>query len=146
MSTSKVPSNAPAPRERNWAVWLLVILAVVAGILALLDAARYMGWLPFTVPVMGNEIQFVVPSASWFAAGMSALVGVIYFVVAGWLYNLNPSGWLFVVVIAIINIIFLFLAIIGQTTFASVSLQLIVNAILLLLAFLPGTQAAFGRR
>lgn len=145
MSTSKPPVQ-PAPRERNWAVWVLVILAVIAGIFALLDAARYMGWLPFTVPVMGNEIKFVLPSASWFAALMSALVGVIYFVVAWWLYNLNPSGWLFVVVIAIINLIFLFLAVLGQTTFSSVLLQILVNAALLLLAFLPGTQAAFGRR
>lgn len=146
MSTSKVPSNTPAPPHRNWAVWVLVILAVIAGILALLDAARYMGWLPFTVPVMGNEIEFVVPSANWFAALMSALVGVIYFVVASWLYNLNPSGWLFVVVIAIINLIFLFLAILGQSTFSSVLIQLVVNAALLILAFLPGTQAAYGRR
>ncbi len=149
MSTTKPPTkptNVPATRDRNWAVWLLVIFAVIAGILALLDAARYMGWLPFTVPVMGNDIQFAIPNAQWFAAMMSAIVGVIYFVVASWLYNLNPSGWLFVVVIAIINIIFLFLAILGQSTFSSVLLQLVVNAVLLLLAFLPGTQAAFGRR
>lgn len=149
MSSSRPPAkpaNTPVVRERNWAVWVLVILAVIAGILALLDAARYMGWLPFTVPVMGNEISFVLPSASWLAAIMSAIVGVIYFVVASWLYNLNPSGWLFVVVIAIINLVFLFLAILGQSTFSSVLLQLLVNAALLILAFLPGTQAAFGRR
>jgi hypothetical protein len=132
-------------RERNWAVWVLVALAVVAGILAFVDAARYMGWIGFNIPIMGQEIKFVLPNALWFAAIMSALVGVIYFVVAGWLYNLNPSGWLFVVVIAIVNIVFLFLAILGQSTFSSVLLQLIVNAALLILAFLPGTQAAFGR-
>ncbi|MEZ4519451.1 MAG: hypothetical protein R3C44_22355 [Chloroflexota bacterium] len=57
----------------------------------------------------------------------------------------NPSGWLFVVVIAIINLIFLFLAILGKTTFSSVLLQIVVNAVLLILAFLPGTQAAFGQ-
>jgi hypothetical protein len=135
----------PVTRERNWAVWVLVALAVVAGILAFVDAARYMGWIGFNIPIMGQEIKFVLPNALWFAAIMSALVGVIYFVVAGWLYNLNPSGWLFVVVIAIVNIVFLFLAILGQSTFSSVLLQLIVNAALLILAFLPGTQAAFGR-
>jgi hypothetical protein len=141
MSTTK----PPVTRDRNWAVWVLVALAVVAGILAFVDAARYMGWIGFNIPIMGQEIRFVLPNALWFAAIMSALVGVIYFVVAGWLYNLNPSGWLFVVVIAIVNIVFLFLAILGQSTFSSVLLQLIVNAALLILAFLPGTQAAFGR-
>lgn len=149
MSTTKPPvkpTNVPAPRERNWAVWVLVILAVIAGILALVDAARYMGWLAFSIPVMGKDISFVLPNAQWFAALMSALVGVIYFVVAGWLYNLNPSGWLFVVVIALIDIVFLFLAILGKSTFSSVAVQLVVNAALLILAFLPGTQAAYGRR
>lgn len=154
MATSKPPAKppaksatpAPAPRQRNWAVWVLVLLAVIAGILALIDAARYMGWLPFTVPVLGNEINFVVPSANWFAAIMSGIVGLIYFAVAKWLYDLNPQGWLFVVIIAIIDLVFLFLAILGKTSFSSVSLQILVNAVLLLLAFLPGTQKAFGRR
>ena len=148
MSTTKPPTNptsAPVTRQRNWAVWLLVLLAVIAGILALVDAARYMGWIAFNIPIMGQEISFVLPNAQWFAAIMSALVGVIYFVVAGWLYNLNPSGWLFVVVIAIIDLVFLFLAILGKSTFSSVSVQIVVNAVLLILAFLPGTQAAFGR-
>lgn len=138
--------SAATPRHRTWAVWLLVIFAVIAGILALVDAARYMGWLAFDIPVMGQEISFVLPNAQWLAAIMSGIVGIIYFIVAWWLYNLNPSGWLFVVVIAIINLIFLVLAIIGQTTFASVSIQILVNVVLLILAFLPGTQAAFGRR
>lgn len=149
MSTTRPPvkpTSVPAVRERNWAVWVLVILAVIAGILALVDAARYMGWLPFSIAVLDQDISFVLPSAQWFAAIMSALVGVIYFVVAWWLYNLNPSGWLFVVVIAIINLIFLFLALLGQNTFNDILIQVIVNAVLLILAFLPGTQAAFGRR
>jgi hypothetical protein len=77
---------------------------------------------------------------------MAAIVGVIWFMVAGWIWNLNPSGWLFVVVMAVINLIFLFLAILGSTTFNAVALQLLVNVAALVLAMLPGTQRAFGRR
>jgi hypothetical protein len=133
------PSASPAPR-RTLAVIILAALAVIAGILALLDAARYMGWLP--IATLG-DMKFVLPNAQWFAAIMSAIVGVIYFVVAWWLWNLNPSGWLFVVVISIINLIFLFLAILGQTTFTAVALQVIVNAAALILALIPSTKAAF---
>jgi hypothetical protein len=133
------PSTSPAPR-RTLAVIILAALAVIAGILALLDAARYMGWLP--IATLG-DMKFVLPNAQWFAAIMSAIVGVIYFVVAWWLWNLNPSGWLFVVVISIINLIFLFLAILGQTTFTAVALQVIVNAAALILALIPSTKAAF---
>jgi len=137
-------TTRPVERHRNWAVYLLVILAVIAGILAFVDAARYMGWLPVTQTVPGlGEIQFVVPNAQWFAALMSALVGIIWFVVAWWLWTLNPSGWLFVVIIAIFNLILLFLALLGQTTFSQILPALLVNGIALILALLPGTKAAF---
>jgi predicted flap endonuclease-1-like 5' DNA nuclease len=132
------------PRHRTWAVYILFALAVVAGILALLDAARYMGWLAFTadVPFLG-EIRFVLPQAQWFAAILSAIVGIIWFVVAGWLWNLNPSGWMFVVVIAIFNLILLFLALLGRTTLDQILLAVLVNALALILALLPSTKEAF---
>ncbi len=139
------PSVPPAP-QRTLAVMILAALAVIAGILALLDAARYMGWLPITITTILGDLSFVLPSARWFAAIMSAIVGVIYFVVAAWIWNLNPSGWLFVVVMAVINLVFLFLAILGRSTFSSVALQLIVNAAVLILALIPSTKAAFRVR
>jgi hypothetical protein len=123
-------------------VWIFIIVAVLAGLNALLDAARYMGWLP--VAQLGN-LEFALPSANWLGAIMSAIVGVIWFAVAKWLYDLNPQGWLFVVIMAILNLILLFMAIIGKSTFQAVSLGLLLNGVLLLLAFLPQTQKAFGR-
>jgi hypothetical protein len=139
-------STQPVARQRNWAVYLLVIIAIIAGILALLDAARYMGWLPITIPLLGQEVSFVLPNAQWLAAIMSAIVGVIWLVVAWWLWTLNPSGWLFVIVIAIFNLILLLLAVLGQTTLSAVALQVLVNVVALVLALLPGTKAAFGQR
>ncbi len=136
-------TNRPYERERNWAVYVLAALAVIAGILNFLDAARYMGWLPIAA---WGDMKFFLPQAQWFGAIMAVIVGVIWFMVAGWIWNLNPSGWLFVVVMAVINLIFLFLAILGSTTFNAVALQLLVNVAALVLAMLPGTQRAFGRR
>lgn len=83
MTQGSMPRSS-MPRARNWAVWVLVFLAIVAGILAFLDAARYMGWLP--IAALGN-IQFFVSSAGWLAAIFSAIAGVIWFMVASWLYN-----------------------------------------------------------
>jgi len=42
--------------------------------------------------------------------------------------------------------ILLVLAILGQTTFQAVLIQVLVNAAVLILAFIPGTRAAFGQR
>ena len=132
--------TAVVKKERTFVVTLLAILSGVVGILSLLDAARYMGWLPIA---MLGEMKFFLPSAQWCAALMALLVAVIYFVVASWLWNLNPSGWLFVVIVSIINLIFLFLAIFGKTAFSDVAVQITLNAIVLILALLPGTKAAF---
>lgn len=133
-------SYQPAKRDRTFAVVILAALAAIAGILSFLDAARYMGWLPIAT---FGDMKFVLPQAQWFAAIMAAIVGVIFFVVASWLWNQNPSGWLFVVVITIFNLIFLFLAVLGQTSFSDVLLQIAVNALALILALLPSTKQAF---
>ncbi|MFN2137752.1 MAG: hypothetical protein ACK2UK_17465 [Candidatus Promineifilaceae bacterium] len=127
-------------KERTWAVYVLFVIAIIAGILALLDAARYMGWLP--IATLG-ELKFTLPSAAWLGAILSALVGIIWFVVAKWIWDLNESGRLFILVIAVVNLIVLVLAILGQTTFSAVALQIAVNVIALVLALLPSTEEAF---
>jgi hypothetical protein len=127
-------------KQRTWAVYVLFILAIIAGILALLDAARYMGWLP--IAQLG-ELSFALPNAYWLGALLEALVGIIWFVVAKWIWDLNESGRLFVLVISVVNLIVLVLAILGQTTFSAVALQVLVNVIALVLALLPSTEEAF---
>ena len=132
-------------RKKNWAIFLLFVLALIAGILAFVDAGRYLGWLPVyaTVPGLG-EISFYLPNASWFAALLSVAVGAIWFLVAYWLWTLNPSGWLFVVVISVINLIFLGMAVLGNTTITQVLPAVLVNALALILALLPDTKTSFG--
>lgn len=127
-------------KERTWAIYILFILAIIAGLLAFVDAARYMGWLP--IATLG-ELKFTLPSAQWLGALLSAMVGVIWFVVAKWIWDLNESGRLFVLVIAVVNLIILLLAILGQTTFSAVALGVIVNVLALILALLPSTEEAF---
>lgn len=127
-------------KEKTWAVYILFILAIIAGLLAFVDAARYMGWLP--VATLG-EMKFTLPSAYWLGALLSAMVGAIWFVVAKWIWDLNESGRLFVLVIAVVNLIVLVLAILGQTTFSAVAPAVIVNVLALILALLPSTEEAF---
>lgn len=129
--------------KRNLAIWILAGLAALAGVLALVDAARYMGWLP--IATLG-DLKFVVPSANWLGALLSAIVAGIWFSVAKQLYDLNPQGWLFVVVIAVLNLILLSMALLGRSTWSAVSLGMLVSVAVLVLALLPGTKAAFGQK
>jgi len=136
-----------AQGKRNWAVYILFFMALIAAILAFVDAGRYMGWIPVnaTIPGLG-EISFMNPNASWIAALMSAFLGLIWLLVATWLWTLNPSGWMFVIVISVINLIFLALAVLGRTTFTQVLPAVAVNGLAFILALLPGTREAFMPR
>jgi hypothetical protein len=128
-------------RRRTVAITILAILAAIAGIIAIVDVFRYLGLLP-----MGDLFGVSFFGVSWFGAILSAIVAIIWFTVARQLWNLDPQGWLFVVVIAIVNLIFLLIAILGETSFQAVSWNIIVNALALVLALLPNTRAAFGQR
>ncbi|MCB0044597.1 MAG: hypothetical protein H6642_07915 [Caldilineaceae bacterium] len=132
-------------RRRTGVVVFLAILAVIAGIMNLLDAARYMGWLPVSITTILGEYQFVLPQAYWLGAIMAVIVGLIWFSVANQLWNLNPQGWIFVVAIAVVNLVFLFVALIGATPFMAILWPLIINVLALVLAMLPSTRTAFGQ-
>jgi len=127
-------------RHRDAAVTILAVLAVVAGVLEVVDVLRYLGLLP-TGEIFGLEFYGV----NWLGAILSAVVAVIWFSVARQLWNLDPQGWMFIVIIAILNLVFLLAAVLGKSTLQAVSLSVLVNVAVLVLALLPSTKAAFGR-
>lgn len=130
-------------RSRTIWIWLLIIVAVLIGIFDLLDAARFMGWLP--IAVIGGELNFVLPSAFWLGALLSVGLALIWFWVAKKLYDLDPRGWLFVVVIAVINLIFLVMSLFGDNTFSDILWAGVLNVAALIISNLPSTRAAFGQ-
>lgn len=135
-------SNTVTGRSRTIWIWVLIIVAVLIALSDLLDAARYMGWLP--IAALG-DLEFVLPSAYWLGALMSLLLAGIWFWVAKKLYDLDPQGWLFVVSIAVINLIFLLLALLGSSTFNAILPGVVLNVIALVIGMLPSTKAAFGQ-
>jgi len=130
--------------KRPFAVTLLAIVAVIAGIIAVLDVMRYLGFMPFTIPFMGSEVGFY--GFSIFGAIMAGIVAAIWFWAAGKLWSLDPQGWSFVVVIAIVYLIFDVLAMFGGTNINDMWLSVGASVLTLILGFLPGTRAAFGQK
>ncbi|HFD40937.1 MAG TPA: hypothetical protein ENJ31_13930 [Anaerolineae bacterium] len=131
-------------KQRPFAVILLTIIAVLAGISAVLDVLRYLGLLPITIPFFGAHLSFF--GFSFFGAILSGIVAVIWFWVASRLWNLESQGWLFVVVISVVNIIFQVVALLGGTPLSALWLSLGLPIFTLILGLLPGTKAAFGQR
>ena len=135
-------SNTVTGRSRTIWIWVLIIVAVLIALSDLLDAARYMGWLP--IAALG-DLDFALPSASWLGALMSLLLAGIWFWVARKLYDLDPQGWLFVVSIAVINLIFLLMALLDNSTISAILPGVVLNVIALVIGMLPSTKAAFGQ-
>jgi len=134
------PAGLSGGRHRTAAVVILAAIAVLAGIWNIADTLRYLGMLPIAP---GLEMKLF--NVNWLGAILSALVAVIWFAVAGQLWRLDERGWLFVVFIAAFDLFFLFLAMIGGTSFQSIAPAVLLCAVGLILAILPGTKAAFGR-
>ena len=127
-------------KKRPLAVTFLAVIAVIAGLVAIFDVLRYLGLFPVA---QFGQLQFF--GTSIFGAILAGIVAVIWFGVARQLWALDPRGWLFVVVIAVFNLIMLGLAILGNTTFQAVLLPMIVNVVALILGLLPSTKEAFGQ-
>lgn len=128
-------------KQRPLAVTILAVMALVAGILALVDALRLFDLFRPT-----DDLEFFSPTLTIFGAVLAIIVALIWFSTARQLFNLDPRGWMFVVVISIIMIVFEVVAILGGTSFGAVIASLVVPVVTLILAFLPGTQAAFGQK
>jgi hypothetical protein len=78
------------------------------------------------------------------AALMYGVLALIWFWVGRMLWQLNPQGWMFMTILAIINIVFAFLAILGQSTFSAQLPAILINGLVLLYAYSSGVKKAFG--
>lgn len=70
-------------------------------------------------------------------------MAAVYLWVFRVLWNLDPQGWLFIVVVAVFNLILAGLSIIGDSTWQSMLPALLINGLILIYAMLPGTKGAF---
>jgi hypothetical protein len=129
--------------ERTIWITLLAVLAGIAGIFAVIDTLRYLGLLPVSITTVLGEYSFVY--RSWFSALLSGIVAAIWFWAAARIWAVDPQGWLFAVVIAVVNLIFLGMGLIAGTPFNAMVLPLTLNALALILGLLPSTRAAFGQ-
>jgi hypothetical protein len=133
-------SNVPPVRNRTIAVVLLAAVAVLAGLAAVYDTLRFLNIIP---QEQIGELEFM-GSINWLGALLSGIVALIWFSVASQLWTLNPQGWLFVAVIAVLNLVLLVMSLLGASSFAAVAPGIALNVLALILTMLPSTKQAFG--
>ncbi|HEY3149860.1 MAG TPA: hypothetical protein VGJ75_26080 [Dongiaceae bacterium] len=126
-------------RHRPIGITILAILAGIATLIAALHTLQFAHILPF---MFGPLVFF---SFDLLGALLWALMTFIYAWVTVQLWNVNPQGWMFLVLLAVLNIVLDLISVLGQSTFQAVLPSIIINAIVLLYCLMPGVRAAFGQ-
>jgi hypothetical protein len=127
-------------KKRPFGVTLLALLAGIAFFVAVIHTLQMLHLFPISGPF--GEARFF--TFDLLGALLWGVMAAIYLWVFRMLWNLDPQGWLFVVVIAVLNLILAFMSIIGNSTWQSMLPALVVNGLVLLYGLLPGTKAAFS--
>ena len=126
-------------KKRPCGITVLALFAYLAGIVAIFHTLQMLHLLPIKGP-FGQASFF---GFSLWGAIMWGILALIYFWVGKMLWDLNEQGWLFVVIISILNIIFAFVTVLGSTPFEAILPALLVNGIVLIYALLPGVKGSF---
>lgn len=124
--------------NRPIGVTILAVLAILGAINALVYTLQMLHLLP----------TYIGPVAFWqfslIGAALWGFLVLIWLSVAAMLLQLHPQGWSFMVFLAILNLVFGFLSILGGSSWESMSTIIIISAAVLIYCLLPGTKQAFG--
>ena len=125
--------------KRPFGVTVLAVLAGVLAVMAGIHTLQSLGILPFAIG------PFSVRAFSFFNAMMWGLMVWVYIWLVQMLWKMDNSAWLFLAVITIFNLILDFMMMLGSTAMTDVSLNFLVNALILIYIMLPGVRKSFAQ-
>jgi hypothetical protein len=125
-------------RRRPFGITILAIVAAIAGVLAAWHTLQYLHIMPFSLG----------PVSFWgfdlWGAILWGISTVLWAWVVAMLWTVNPSGWLFLVLISSWNLLMVVLSVLGQSSISAYTPTFIVNGLVLIYCLLPSTRRAFG--
>ena len=127
-------------KDRPIGVTILAVLAGIAALVAAFHALQFLGIIKF------NFGPFAFRNFNLFAALMYGLLVWVYIWLVQMLWKVDPSAWIFLVVITIFNLILDFLGMIGAGTGVEYGWSIFLNGIVLIYCMLPGVRNAFGTK
>jgi hypothetical protein len=125
-------------RHRPIGVTILALLSGLAALFAAIHTLQYLHLLPFFLGPMTFFGFDLWGALLW---GVST---AIYVWVTRMLWNVDPQGWLFLVILSCLNIGLALLSAIGGSTLQAETAGIIVNAAVLIYCLYPGVKRAFG--
>ncbi len=128
-------------KSRPFGVTILAILAGIAAFFAVLHTIQMLHLFPISGPL--GVFSFF--TFDLLGALLWGLMAAIYIWLVRMLWNLDPQGWLFLVIIAIFNLILALVSILGRSSFQAMLPSILINGVILIYCLLPGTKEAFGQ-
>jgi hypothetical protein len=118
----------------------VTILAILAGLAAFLSGVYALQALRI-LPYFIGEYQVHV--FNFWSFLMWALMVWVYVWLVKMLWSLDKSAWLFLAMITVFNLILNFTVMLGAGEWSDVSINFLLNAVVLIYIMLPGIKEAF---
>jgi predicted flap endonuclease-1-like 5' DNA nuclease len=125
-------------KKRPLGITILAVLVAIAAAVAVFHTLQFLHLMPFSFGPI-RFFAFDLLGAIFWGLTAAALIWVV-----NALWNLKPEGWMFVVVMAIFDLILVFISILGKSSFQAMLPAILINVLILIYCFLPGVKAAFA--
>jgi len=125
-------------KSRPLGVTILAFLAILGAINALIYTLQMLHILPvFIGPIAFFEFSLI-------GAFFWGLLFFIWLWVFRMLWEVNPQGWMFMMVLSLLNLVFGIINVIGASSWQAMAPIIIISGLVFIYCMLPGTKEAFG--
>ena len=125
-------------KERPIGVTILAFLAILGAVNAFIYTLQMLHLLPtFLGPIAFYQFSLI-------GAFFWGLLFFIWLAVFRMLWEVQPQGWMFVVLIAVFNLIYGIICVLGGSSWEAMAPIIIISGLVLIYCLLPGTKQAFG--
>ena len=125
-------------KERPIGVTILAFLAILGAINALIYTLQMLHLIPtFLGPIAFYQFSLI-------GAFFWGLLFFIWLAVFRMLWEVQPQGWMFMVLIAVFNLIYGIICVLGGSSWEAMAPIIIISGLILIYCLLPGTKQAFG--
>ena len=126
-------------KKRPIGVTILAILAGLAAVVAIIHTLQML----HLFPILFGPVRFftfnLIGAILW-----GAMAAIWIWLLRG-LWNVDPSAWMFIVILTILNLSLALISLLGNSYWAELAPTIVINGIILIYALLPGTKKAFGQ-
>lgn len=125
-------------KSRPLGVTILAFLAILGAVNALIYTLQMLHILPvFIGPIAFFEFSLI-------GAFFWGLLFFIWLWVFRMLWEVNPQGWMFMMVLSLLNLVFGIINVIGASSWQAMAPIIIISGLVFIYCMLPGTKEAFG--